>query len=439
MARPAVAHRRKPWPQEGAFLGPMDWIISLTLGYILFVLGPQCYVDAQLNPMGSWTGPINTQWVASIAGANPVFSTRSFYRAGPTCSISADGKSAYCWWGPGSAPLAGASHSVSASDPSFMIKVPTGGGLLGKLFVSLTVATDVWLLTDAGEIVIAFWASGNDKLPTQNAANRQSSLDSTGFTANAIGVINGTFSGSEGGTLNPVLSISVHPYPVGTNANLGFEGRRDFCTVHADGDTRCWSLTVTAPASSQTSWSLASIGTLKGTWYDITSKVTAATNVCGSPTTPSNTSALYTMTTALCAATGVPQTKVNFLNVPPRGYSYNADDTSAPGAGDSLQVLNAGSPLGTKGCDLSLVSITAKSGESGAAPALTRWWQVCNVDAAGADSCFGFYPADVRYNISAALPCAGKSSYSNFSSSFDVALPSPSVSSAKATTVSIPV
>lgn len=401
--------------------------MAFLFAYVFLWIGPQ-YADAQLNPMGSWAGPLNTQYIATIAGSNPLFTTRSFYRAGPTCSISSTGTSAYCWWPAGSAPLSGASHSVSTDDPSFFITIPSG--LSGKIFISVTVATDIWLLTDVGEIVIAFWASGTDKLPTQTTANRLAQLNSGGFTSSATGVILPSFASAEGGALNPVLSISVHPFPSGSNANAGFAGRRDFCTIHADGDTRCWSL-ILSTAGISASYTLP-IGTLQaGGWYDISSSVVAATNVCGSPTAPSGAS-IYTMTTSLCTATGVPQTRINFLNVPPRGYSTDTVTGSAYG------MIASGSPLGANGCDLSGLSIKAVSGESSPANALTRWWQICTVDAAGTDACFGYSPTSPRTTTSASLaPCPNKASYSIFTSSFDVNLPSPAIGSIPSSIVSL--
>jgi hypothetical protein len=203
----------------------------------------------------------NTAHIDEALVQASVFATRSYYAGGPTCVLSDDGQVCLCYYTAGIQPAGGNTNSTfSSRDPAFFFRLPDYDANRGSRFVAVTVASDVWLLTDAGDIVVLLGVSADERPGPPATDERQWQ---PGFI--------------DAG-LDPVLALSVHPFPVyGPMATDAALGRREFCALRTDGAVTCHALTLPPDGLAN----LADSQWRDGPgWYDVTANVTAS-DVCG--------------------------------------------------------------------------------------------------------------------------------------------------------------
>ena len=255
-------------------------------------------IDAVTVSMVAPTSQYLSQALQNAASKTLV--TRSFYAAGAICALSASLQQALCWWSAGTAPSGGDAATRSLRDPSFTVGLPAGLPA-GRRIVQVHIATDLWLLTDGGDIVVVLEAGGS-----RTPARAFTPPHATAPPPRTMAVILGG--------ANPFVTLAVHdwaafddpapsygalgPYRAYTGGGMSahpsavFVGSREFCAIRADGETWCARFSLPQgelpPAELLTS----------GKWFNITaSSLLSPSSACG-------------YGSSACASSGGPYTTV---------------------------------------------------------------------------------------------------------------------------------
>lgn len=115
----------------------------------------------------AYSGPVSDWFFGQQLSTVDTLSARSTFGVGRTCALVSDGRDVLCWATAGSIPA-----WETSQDSMFRLSVTELSGLPGRptRFLHVSVARDVWLITDSGSIVVIFHAgSGGSysmRLPT---------------------------------------------------------------------------------------------------------------------------------------------------------------------------------------------------------------------------------------------------------------------------------
>lgn len=228
--------------------------------------------------------------------AKKTVSTRIWAGAGPTCALSDDGTRCFCWWLGSTTPSSGSTQTVASDDPAFFVALPTGIG--ASRFLSVNVASDIWLVTDAGDVVVIVGrlaTSLTDATPGSSTA---------AAPVWAVGVI---FGGE-----SPILSVAPHPVPTtGADRNsdvAGVAGRREVCFLRLEGHMACHVLQLDGSGWDGSAGTRTDLGNWISAgggsgYYNMSAVLTPATTICGSGASEA------------CRYNGVPLFQVRILDI----------------------------------------------------------------------------------------------------------------------------